>query len=88
MSDVNESVRHITAEEKWAWGPRCIKCNSACHRGIFPIRGVVERAWGCMNCEQLHVTDQTLSEDGSGEYVRITRLAKGFDLQNIRDGKI
>jgi hypothetical protein len=41
-----------------------------------------------MNCEQLHVTYQTLSEDGSGKYVLFTREAKGFDLQNIRDGKI
>lgn len=88
MSDVNESVRKITPEQRWAWGPRCMKCRSACHRNIFPIKGAIERAWDCMNCEQLHVTSQVLSEDGSGEYVRFTREARGFDLQNIRDGKI
>lgn len=88
MSDVNESVRKITAEERWAWGPRCMKCLSACHRGIFPIKGAIERAWDSMNCEQLHVTSQVLSEDGSGKYVRFTREARGFDLKNIRDGKI
>jgi hypothetical protein len=88
MSDVNKTVRHITAEERWAWGPRCTKCGSACQRGIFPIKGVFECAWDCRNCEQIQVTFQSLSEDGSGKYVRFTREAKGLDLQNIRDGKI
>jgi|688.fasta_scaffold274083_2 hypothetical protein len=88
MSGIGETERHITTEERWAWGPRCVKCDVASNQGIFPIRGVLERAWGCRNCEQIQVTYQKLSEDGSGKYERYTREAKGFDLQDIRDGKI